>query len=185
LKSYPFIGLSNQSSWLLVVLLVFSSGCAGPNIEASKVDLPEALQALMAQKYGECALPTKDRFGALEPLRERYGNFVPYYADGYLNPDSDLDFAVLLFLKEKVLLVFGLGTWAGNYALLEMHTAFWVKPKGANDVYLLVAKPGRHHGWDGRPIDLQYSGFYVGTLSGPEYLLYWSQGELKQRLSRD
>jgi hypothetical protein len=73
----------------------------------------------------------------------------------------------------------------GNLNLREMPTGFPVKPQGANDVYLLVAKPGRHASWDGRPIDLQYSGFYVGSLSGSEYLFDWSDGQLTQTLTRD
>jgi hypothetical protein len=81
--------------------------------------------------------------------------------------------------------VIGLETGAGEYALRETQTGFLVKPKGANDVYVLVAKPGRHAAWDGRPIDLQHAGFYVGSLSGPEYLFYFSQGELQHTTTRD
>jgi hypothetical protein len=81
------MGFRRDGFWLLVVLL-FSSGCAGLLIEAGKSDLPESVRALIAQKYGESALPGKDQFAPLKPLQGLYGHFVPYYADATLKADG-------------------------------------------------------------------------------------------------
>jgi len=170
----------------LILIVSFSIACGtASDIEAGRRDLPDSIQSLLIHKYGHDGIPTKMQFGPMKALQDLYGRFIPYYVTGFFNSDEYEDFATLSFGKETIQVVLGQANVTGDYDLITIETGFLNRLEGENEIYLLLAKPGRHFTWDGRAVDLSHTGFYVGSVDGPEYLFYWKQTLLKQVTSRD
>ena len=172
-------------SLLVLVAAIGGVACEPSNIRPCRTDLKPEARQLISERYGGDAIPKRSQFGALELLRSRFGSLVPSYCQLDFNRDGLDDFVSLLFVSGEVLVVIGVANSDGGYAFQEGTPGFAVRPDGEIEMYLLLASPGRHYGWDGSRVDLTGSGFYFGTLRGAEYLLYWNENELKRVLSRD
>lgn len=174
------------SGLLVLIAIAGWKACDEPsNIRACLTDLTAEVRKLISEKYGDHVIPSRSQFSSLESLRSRYGNLVPYYCQLDLDGDGLPDFVSLLFVSGKVVAVIGFAKPDSGYSLHEVSTGFAVRPDGENETYLLAAVSGRHYRWDQRPVDLTGTGFYFGTLHGPEYLLYWNGSAVERLLSRD
>lgn len=180
------LAASGNTFWVLPLFVALSSlGCTTPNVRAGKNDLPGPVRDSISHNYGPGCIPRITQFGPLEPLRQRYGDFIPYYSEDDFNADGRTDFVCLLFEKGQVAALVGLGDESGNYRLQKIVTGFPVMPQGKSEVYVLDAQPGKHQDWNANEIHLDSSAFYLGTLHGPEYLFVWRKDRFERILTRD
>jgi hypothetical protein len=144
-SSKSIVGSPAVVSLLVLVAAIGGVACEPSNIRPCRTDLKPEARQLISERYGGDAIPKRSQFGALELLRSRFGNLVPYYCQLDFNRDGLDGFVSLLFVSVEVLVVIGVANSDGGYALREVTTGFPVRAEGENYTYL-PGSPGRHYG---------------------------------------
>jgi hypothetical protein len=139
-SSKSIFGSAAVASPLVLVAAIGSVACEASNIRPCRTDLKPEARKVISETYGADAIPKRSQFGG---------------------------FVSLLFVSGKALVVIGIANSDGGYALQEVATGFPVRPEGENEMYLLLASPGRHYVWDGNRVDLTGPASILGHCGTP------------------